>query len=291
MRRKWKVLLAALACMGVMLASTMLTSAAENAKVVVNGSRTYQVGEAFRAGEVQLWINAGGAWNICDSSKVEIYANGNRISNGYCFKEAGKKTMVLKCNGYRAQYELTVNAALNGTLKEWYILTEPSKLTYRQSTEPFNPSDVVVRCYFTNGTTQDVGYTSLQYIAGGNPIKPGYRFTVPGKKTLEIVLGDYSVKYTMTVVPTFDKSVASCEMLAEPVTMQYKVGQGFQAHEYAIRCHYQDGTTEDFDCSRLNITANGVQMYENYPFQQAGQKNIVVTLGDYSTSYTVKVTN
>lgn len=167
----------------------------------------YTVGEPFRAKEIGL--------NYYENDRVRYYgdnlqfwANGNPIYDGYQFKEVGEKTITVKRGDWTASYNLQVSPVLNGRLSECKILTQPAKTSYRQGVESFNPKDIVVQCSFTDGTTQNLGYTDLEFYAGtrgmagfewGTFIKDGYRFKEAGEKKMVVRLGDYETTYTMNV--------------------------------------------------------------------------------------------
>lgn len=42
------------------------------------------------------------------------------------------------------------------------------------------------------------------------------------------------------------RAVSKAEMIKEPASLDYKVGEGFRTGDYAVRCFYTDGSTEDF---------------------------------------------
>lgn len=261
-------------------------------------SHTYTLGEEFRAKEVGLNIypaNGGPQWY---GDHLEFWANGNPIQDGYKFQEVGQKKMLVKRYDKQASYELQVVPKLNGKLQSCAVITPPSKISYRQSAEPFNPKDIVVRCTFTNGTTQDLGYQDLEFYAGargmdnykyGNAIKDGYRFTEAGEKDLIIRVVNQEMRIPFTVTPFAAKEVSRVEVTQAPEALNYSVGEGFRANEYTARYFYTDGTVEDFPGSLLNITANGTAISEGYRFQVAGEKKVVVRIGDFKTDFIMDV--
>lgn len=260
--------------------------------------RTYTVGEAFSKWAVAIDINNSKSQPVRYNDKLEYWVNGVQIKDGYKFKEVGQKSMVVKRGDKQASYEFQVIPALNGTLKECALLTPPAKATYRQSVDGFDPKNIVVRCTFTNGKTQDLGYKDLEFYAGsrgmasyknGKAIKAGYRFVEAGEKDLIVRVANKVMRIPFKVTPFFAKEVSKVEMTKEPTTFDYKVGEGFRTADYAVRCFYTDGTTEDFGGEHLSITANGVSMYNGYKFVSAGKKNLVVSIGDFSTKYTLTV--
>ena len=259
---------------------------------------TYTVGEAFRAKEVGLNIYPKNGGPQYYGDHLEFWANGTPIKDGYKFQEVGQKVITVKRYEKQAQYELQVVPVLNGTLKECTILTSPAKTTYRQSTEGFDPKDIVVKCVFTNGTTQNLGYKDLEFYAGtrgmdnykwGTAVKDGYRFKEAGEKDLIIRVLNKEMRIPFIVLPFSDKAALKMEMTKEPGNRTYEVGEAFRADEFTLRCFYADGTTEDFGGGRLNITANGTQIYDGYKFKEAGKKDVVIRLGEFSTNRTLTV--
>lgn len=263
-------------------------------------TKTYTKGEAFRSSEASLEYHLNKRVHIYNG-RLEFWANGVPIEDGYQFTEVGQKVITVKGGEWVAAYELQVIPVLNDKreyLEKCTILTQPAKKSYRQSAEGFDPKDIVVRCVFKNGTIQDLGYLDLEFYAGkrdmpnfkgGKAIKSGYRFSEAGEKDLIIRVADKEMRLPFTVTPFSKKKISKVEMTKEPANYSYHVGEGFRTDDYAVRCIYADGSTEDLDGNALSITANGVQLYEGYKFVCAGIKNVVVSVGDFSTQYTLTV--
>lgn len=104
-----------------------------------------------------------------------------------------------------------------------------------------------------------------------------------------IRLGNSDIEQTLTVTPTFNKSVLRYELISRPEQSIYEVGESFHTCEYTVRCYFQDGTVKDYSGDQLDITANGVQMYENYAFTTPGEKKVVIALGDFKERSTIAV--
>lgn len=261
-------------------------------------SYTYTVGEAFRSREVGLNIyTSKGVQYYGDH--LEFWANGNPIKNGYKFKEVGNKEIIVKRYDKQAKYVLQVTPVLKGTLKDCSLATSPAKTTYRQTVESFNPKDIVVKCTFTDGSTQDLGYKDLEFYAGargmktyknGVSVKAGYRFKEAGKKDLIIRVLNKEIRVPFLVKPFSDKVTTKMELIQEPSITTYEVGEAFRADEYIVRCYFEDGTKEDFSGNKLDITANTTPIYNGYQFKEAGTKKVVITLGGYSTTCQLTVT-
>ncbi|MEG1973204.1 MAG: bacterial Ig-like domain-containing protein [Oscillospiraceae bacterium] len=256
------------------------------------------MGEAFRSGEVGLNIypESGGPQYFGDH--LEFWANGVPIENGYKFKEVGQKNITVKRYDKQASYQLQVIPKLNGTLKECSIATKPKKKTYEQFTEGFDPKDIVVKCTFTDGTTQNLGYKDLEFYAGkrdmknykaGNCIKDGYMFQEAGEKDLIVRVVNKEMRIPFTVTAFSDENIKSVDLLTEPKTLNYKVGEKFKAAEISLRITYKNGTVEDLKHNKLKFTANGTKVNSEYKFKEAGKKNVVVSWGDYEYKYAIKV--
>lgn len=265
-------------------------------------TKTYAKGEAFRSNEVSLEYHKNNRLNNY-TGNLEFWANGVPIENGYKFTEVGQKVITVKGGDWVATYELQVIPVLKKrweSIENCTILTQPAKTSYRQSAEPFDPKDIVVRCVFKDGTTQDLGYLDLEFYAGkrgmagykeGKAIKSGYRFSEVGEKDLIIRVANKEMRIPFTVTPFSNKEITKVEMIKEPSNFSYKIGEAFRASEYAVRCYYGDGSTEDLNGDAFSITANGVQLYEGYKFVSAGKKDIVISVGDFTTQYTLTVYN
>ncbi len=264
------------------------------------GTKTYAKGEAFRSSEVSLEYHLNKKVNAY-KGKLEFWANGVSIKNGYKFTEVGQKVITVKGGKWVATYELQVIPVLKDkwqNIEKYSIQTQPAKTSYRQGADGFDPKDIVVRCEFKNGTTQDLGYQDLEFYAGkrgmknyksGKAIKSGYLFTEVGEKDLIVRVANKEMRIPFTVTQFTTKEITKAEMIKEPGNFNYKVGEAFRAGDYAVRCYYADGSTEDFTGNALNITANGVQLYDGYKFVADGKKNLVIRIGDFSTNYTLTV--
>jgi len=263
-------------------------------------TKTYTKGEAFRSHEASLEYHMNNRVHNY-TGNLGFWANGVPIENGYKFMEVGQKLITVKGGEWVATYELQVIPVLKDrweSIEKCTILTQPAKKSYRQSAEDFDPKDIVVRCVFKNGTTQDLGYEDLEFYAGkrdmanykaGKAIKSGYRFSEVGEKDLIIRVANKEMRIPFTVTPFSKKIISRVELIKEPASINYKVGDGFRVSDFAARCFYEDGSTEDISGNVLSITANGVQLYEGYKFVVAGKKNIVISVGDFSTQFTITV--
>ncbi|MEG0615840.1 MAG: hypothetical protein RR540_08790, partial [Oscillospiraceae bacterium] len=177
----------------------------------------YEVGEPFRAKDIGLRYYQN---NIDQyyGDNLKFWANGNPITDGYKFKEVGEKTIVVKRGNWTASYNLQVSPALNGKLKDCTILTPPAKTSYRQGVEAFNPKDIVVKCTFLDGTSQNLGYKDLELYAGargmrdfkcGTFIKDGYLFKEAGEKDLIIRVSSKQMRVPFVVTPILTKPVSN----------------------------------------------------------------------------------
>ncbi|HML35294.1 hypothetical protein [Sporomusa sphaeroides] len=228
--------------------------------------------------------------NYHGHKELKYWANGVPIGEGYIFKTPGKKTITIKYQGKQGQYDLQVFPAnLGANIKECYILNAPPEFSYRQTLDLFDPSDITVRCVYTNGATDDFRASDLEFYANGVKLSKGYKFKEAGNKNFVIRLGNYNIKQTLTVVPAFDKAVSRYELINQPDQTKYKVGEAFHTCKYTVRCYFEDNTTADFSGDQLDITANGVQMHENYVFVSPGDKKIIISLGGFRQTSTLTV--
>ncbi|MEG1953953.1 MAG: bacterial Ig-like domain-containing protein [Hydrogenoanaerobacterium sp.] len=85
------------------------------------------------------------------------------------------------------------------------------------------------------------------------------------------------------------KKVADCELLTEPETVDYNVGDRFKAEEISLRVNYSDGSTKDIKHGDIKFTANGTKVNSSYKFKEAGTKKMVVTWGEYEYKYKIVV--
>ena len=249
------------------------------------------MGEPFRTNDVGMHIYyAKNRSKYHGHRELKYWANGVPIHEGYRFKTPGKKTITIKYQGKQGQYDLQVLPAnLGANIKECYILNAPPEFLYRQTLDLFDPSHITVRCVYANGVYDDFRASDLEFYANGVKLSKGYKFKDAGNNDFVIRLGRHSIKQPLTVVPAFDKAVSRYELIHEPDQTRYKVGEAFHTCKYTVRCYFEDNTTEDYSGDQLAITANGVQIYENYVFVSPGEKKVVVSLGDFRKTSIVTV--
>lgn len=258
---------------------------------VLATNRIYKVGEAFQTENIGIFVYGDrGRYKYYGHKQLRYWANGVPISDGYRFKEPGKKNITVKYKDKQANYEIQVFPAdFKSNIRECYVSSGNLNRTYRQNLDKFNPADIVVHCVFTDGTSRNFRSSDLEFFANGNRITKGYRFKEAGQKKFVIRLGNRDIEQTLTVTPTFNKSVLRYELISRPEQSIYEVGESFHTCEYTVRCYFQDGTVKDYSGDQLDITANGVQMYENYAFTTPGEKKVVIALGDFKERSTIAV--
>ena len=142
---------------------------------------------------------------------------------------------------------------------------------------------------YANDTYDDFISSDLDFYANGVKLSQGYKFKEAGNKNFVIRLGNYSIKQPLTVVPTFNKAVNHYELISEPDQTRYKVGAGFHTCKYTVRSYFADNIIEHYSGDQQDITANSVQMHENYIFVSPGEKKIVISLGDFRKTSTLTV--
>ncbi len=258
---------------------------------VLATNRTYKVGEAFKTENIGIFVYGDrGRYKYYGHKQLKYWANGVPISAGYRFKQPGKKNITVKYKDKQANYEIQVFPAdFRSNVRDCYVSAGNLNRTYRQNLDKFNPSDIVVHCVFTDGSSRNFRSSDLEFFANGNRITKGYRFKEAGQKKFIIRLGNRDMEHTLTVTPTFQKAVMRYELISWPEQTIYEVGEGFHTCEYTVRCYFQDGTVKDYSGDQLDITANGTQMYENYAFITPGEKKMVVSLGDFKERSTIAV--
>ena len=80
------------------------------ARLVGSPSKSYRVGEAFRASEVRMEVTEpSGRKRKVSGRDLQITANGVRVGEGYRFKERGAKNMTVRYGNSRVSYSLYVN--------------------------------------------------------------------------------------------------------------------------------------------------------------------------------------
>lgn len=258
---------------------------------IIAEPRTYKVGEAFQTTNTGIFVYADrGRYKYYGHKQLKYWANGVPITEGYKFKSPGKKTITVKYHDKTSHYEIQVFPTnLKKGVRQCHIISGNALTTYRQNIDAFDPSDIVVKCIYTNGASQNFNYSNLEFFANGKKITKGYKFKVPGKKNYTIRLGNYDIKEKLIVVPTFSKAILRYELINWNDKLHYKVGDNFHTCKYTVRCYFSDGTTQDYTGDQLDITANNVQMHDNYAFTVPGNKKMIIALGDFRKEFNLTV--
>ena len=252
---------------------------------------TYKVWDTFKADEVAFTCYfTDGTQQEVVHNQLTFTANEVPISNSYKFTMEGTKKVEVSYEDYVYTYNITVKPNPAKVIKNVELLKEAKTLIYKVG-DGFKANEIVLRCYFKDGTFSDFNHTNILFTAGDGAVTltNGYKFKQEGEKTVKIRFADYTTSFKIKVVAATSKSVEKMEYLTEAKTLTYKVGEGFKANEISIRCYYKDGTYEDLSHDKLTITANGVSIWQGYPFKQAGKKTIVVKVGEFTDTFYITV--
>jgi uncharacterized protein YkwD len=240
---------------------------------------TYVVGEGFKMSDYVVRCKyPDGSYKDYSDKNIIVSANGVRLYDGYKFTAAGEKNLVVSFGDFKQQYALNVKAKTE-------VVNTPKSWWYKVG-EGFRMSEFTIRCNYEGGSFKDFSGEELSITANGVKMYEGYKFKQPGDKKLIVKYGSFAKEYTLKVV---DANSPMIEMAKEPITFNYKVGEGFKMSEYSVICKYSDGSSKVVSGKELSITANGVKMYEGYKFKEAGTKKLVVKYGDFSKQYTLNV--
>lgn len=258
------------------------TEGASNTQMLKEPSQLeYVVDEGFKMSDyVVRCYYPDGSFKDYSGNDIVITANGVRMYDGYKFTSAGEKKLVISFGDFRRQYTLYVKAKTE-------VVKTPKNWWYRVG-EGFRMSEFTIRCNYEGGTFKDFSGEELSITANGVKMYEGYKFQQPGNKKLTVKYGSFAKEYTLKVV---DANSPIIEIAKEPLTFNYRVGEGFRMSDYAVICKYSDGSSKEIKGEELSITANGVKMYDGYSFKQAGTKKLVVKYGDFSKQYTLNVKN
>lgn len=72
-------------------------------------------------------------------------------------------------------------------------------------------------------------------------------------------------------------AIKSVELVSDPQTTTYEVGQGFKASEISFKVYYKDGISKTIKHDSLKYTANGQTVTNGYKWKTVGNKHIAVT--------------
>ncbi len=257
----------------------------------------YMVGDRFMSSDgakIKLYNAWDKSWESYTLDPADVKIDNGTLTSKFRFAEPGLKRVVLAPRGYDVThaYYVRVSAKLEqdfDEIKSCELTREATTLTY-QVGEGFLADEITVRCYYQDGSSQDLTGNELCFDVDKVNVRDGYKWQEAGKKKVVVAVGDFTATFDLTVKPmATKKSVKSCELLTEPKTLSYKVGDRFRAEEVSLRVTYTDGKTEDITHEQLDFKVDNVQLHSKYKFVQAGKKTVVVNWGDYRHKFTIKV--
>ncbi len=197
-----------------------------------------------------------------DTGVIEYIDITDKNTTGGDINHIGKQTITFTAGDVSATFEVEV---LGIAFDRIELTKMPDKLIYQQG-EELDLGGMVITAVMNNGTQSELvsGYTVS-----------GYDST-PGTKTVVIAYKGKSVTFDVTVQ---GRTLTSISLVSIPNDVEYIEGQALDLTGLQINGTYSNGDVETI----TDYTVNG---YDSTP----GVKTVVVTVGEYSVSFPVKVT-
>ena len=191
---------------------------------------------------------------------------------------AGEKTVTIHYLGTDASladitYKVTVVA------KEVASITTGGKYPVEFTVgDTFSYEGLIVTAHYTSELYEDEEVTGFEVTAPD--------MTTAGEdKVVTVSYGEKTTTYTVDVVAA-PATLESIEVTTNPTKTTYNVGEDFSPNGIVITAHYSDSSTKVINDSSeefVSVTFSGTD------FSTAGTKNITVTYGGKTTTFTVTV--
>lgn len=165
----------------------------------------------------------------------------------------------------------------NNELDSISVVTAPTKVNYVVG-QTFDPSGLVIREHYTNGTTKDIAYTNANMQSF---VFTPTTFTTAGSTTINI---QHSGKQTAIRVMVEKKAVASISVKTPPKKVEYLRGEEFEAEGLVIQVTYNDGS------QKMVVYKDAVKEFTITPSKLAiKDTNVTIQYGGKTTTQKVTV--
>ncbi len=221
--------------------------------------------------EAQELDVAGGSVNVIyeseDDYTEQIELTLDMVS-GYNKNQVGIQTLTVAYSGKTTTFVVNVRArTLTGM--EWVSM--PNKLTYLEGRDMLDVSGGQIYAAYNNGTSEVINLTT--------DMIQGFDNTAVGTQELTVCLGNRRLAYSVEIVP---KSLVEIQISQNPNKDIYKIGEEtVDVFGGKVLLAYNNDTTEE-----IVMTEN---MVSGLDATSAGIKDVVVTYGGKTTSFSVEV--
>ncbi|MEG0215476.1 MAG: hypothetical protein RR685_04945 [Hungatella sp.] len=152
---------------------------------------TFTDGSTQNLGYQDLELYAG-------SRGMRDFKDGVFIKDGYRFKEAGEKDLIIRVCNKQMRIPFTVTQVLAKDIEKVEMVQDPAATSYRVG-EAFCMDEYSAQCFYTDGTIENFDGKALTITANGTKMYDGYHFKEAGTKKVVVRLGDYETTYSMEV--------------------------------------------------------------------------------------------
>lgn len=162
----------------------------------------YKVGQEFKANEISFRVfYSNGTSKVIPHGSLKFTVDNQTITNGYKWKVASKKHVIVSYKDYTGDFYVNVSAASSKPVSNYDLVTTKERLNYHVG-DPFQADDLYFRFYYTDGTQEDFDHTELYiHTSDGQTLTNNYKFTVAGDKTIVVECRGYSMSYDIHVSP------------------------------------------------------------------------------------------
>lgn len=222
---------------------------------------TYFVGENFDKTGMVVKANYNNGESIeLDDDDYEI-TNGNNL-------QKNQTSVTIFYEDKTVEQPITVN---ENSVTNLEIITPPTKVEYKAG-ENFDPTGMVVRADFEDGTSKEV---SDYKILDGTNLKNG-------QTEVTVQYGDETVTQEITVI---ENNVVELEIVTPPTKTEYIVGQNFDKTGMVVKAIYEDESEveiEDYTIENgTNLTID--QTYVTIEFEDK-TVNQAITVSEKSVT-------
>lgn len=160
----------------------------------------YKVGQEFKASEISFRVfYNNGTSKVINHGDLKFTVDNQTISNGYKWKVASKKHVIVTYKDYTGDFYVNVTAADSKPVSNYELVTTKERLNYKVG-DPFQADDLFFRFHYTDGTQKDFDHTELYiHTSDGQTLGNNYKFTVPGDKTIVVECHGYIMSYNIHV--------------------------------------------------------------------------------------------
>lgn len=264
-------------------------------------------GSPFYYKDWQVINSINGNARIIPFEEVSYTLGGTPIYNGYIFtyKDEGK-SLVANWKGRKVTHTLNGTSIYTGM--RYDMLSQPTKVKYKVG-DAFDSSGFSAKFKMSSKgpykdvmlSPEDVTFTTIASFIGYDGKKTGKyhqslsdinRFAVPGTYRVvaeytpmkDVVLGE---SFIIEVEGSTSSKKPSLHINTLPRKLDYVIGEKFKTKGFSA-VYTKNGVTKRLSAKDVKFKS-GVVIKDGRPFQEAGNKKVIVSYKDAKTSFNLTV--